>query len=190
MLDNWQLAELPQFGVVSSIPAGSTMIYRFLCRLICVFLCQSIKIKPANMYIAIARAQFKINTHRCCNRHLCIPDGRVISCPVQPRAWHWDCVYRHNFSGIYSERAGQLTAGGVASVWRSWLRSPPGPRLFIGSLWVYMRFKYDIKQIPGHDTAISQIYGSQNWIHEPTYQINALRNQIHNAISIKLLNST
>ena len=36
-------------------------------------------------------------------------------------------------------------------------------------LWVYLRFKYDIKQIPGHDTAISQIYGSQNWVHEPTY---------------------
>ena len=28
---------------------------------------------------------------------------------------------------------GQLAAGGVASVWRSWVQSPPGPRWFIGS---------------------------------------------------------
>ena len=42
--------------VVSSIPAGSTIIYRFLCGFICVSLRQSIKIKPTNMYIASARA--------------------------------------------------------------------------------------------------------------------------------------
>ena len=67
--------------VVGSIPAGSTIIYRFLCGFICVSLCQSIKIKPTNMYIASARAQFKINTHRCWNWHLCIPDGlSVVQC--------------------------------------------------------------------------------------------------------------
>ena len=55
----------PSLEVVSSIPAGSTIIYVFLCGLICVSLCQSIKIKPTNMYITIARAQFKISTHRC-----------------------------------------------------------------------------------------------------------------------------
>ena len=55
----------PSLEVVSSMPAGSTIIYRFLCGLICVSLCQSIKIKSTNMYIASARAQFKINTHRC-----------------------------------------------------------------------------------------------------------------------------
>ena len=49
--------------VVSSIPAGSTIIYRFLCGFICVSLCQSIKIKPTNMYIASARAQLKKLTH-------------------------------------------------------------------------------------------------------------------------------
>ena len=37
--------------VVSSIPAWSTIIYRFLCGFICVSLCQSIKIKPTNMYV-------------------------------------------------------------------------------------------------------------------------------------------
>ena len=26
---------------------------------------------------------------------------------------------------------------------------------------------YDIKYISWHDTAISQIYGYQNWVHEP-----------------------
>ena len=55
----------PSLEVVSSIPDGSTIIYRFLCGLICVFLCQNIKIKPRNMNITSARAQFKINTHRC-----------------------------------------------------------------------------------------------------------------------------
>ena len=55
----------PSLEVVSSISARSTLIYRFLCGLICVSLCQSIKIKPTNMYITSARAQFKINTHRC-----------------------------------------------------------------------------------------------------------------------------
>ena len=39
--------------VVISIPAGSTIIYRFLCRLICVSLYQSIKIKPINMYVTL-----------------------------------------------------------------------------------------------------------------------------------------
>ena len=35
--------------VVSSIPAGSTIIYRFLCGFMCVSLCQSIKIKSTNI---------------------------------------------------------------------------------------------------------------------------------------------
>ena len=39
--------------VVSSIPAWSTIIYRFLCGFICVSLCQSIKIKPTNIYIYV-----------------------------------------------------------------------------------------------------------------------------------------
>ena len=36
--------------VMSSIPAGSTIIYRFLCGFICISLCQSIKIKPTSEY--------------------------------------------------------------------------------------------------------------------------------------------
>ena len=112
--------------VVSSIPAGSTVIYRFLCGFICVSLCQSIKIKPTNMYIASARAQFKINTYRCWNWHLCIPDGLSV---VQCSLGHVSGVaFFDAISVAWSVRAGQLAAGGVASVWRSWVRSPPGPR--------------------------------------------------------------
>ena len=85
--------------VVSSIPAWSTIIYRFLCGFICVSLCQSIKIKPTNMYIASARAQFKINTHRCWNWHH-VHSRQVVSCPVQPRARHWSCVFWRDFSGV------------------------------------------------------------------------------------------
>ena len=39
--------------VVSSIPAWSTIIYRFLCGFICVSLCQSIKIKKTNKYVCM-----------------------------------------------------------------------------------------------------------------------------------------
>ena len=85
--------------VVSSIPAWSTIIYRFLCGFICVSLCQSIKIKPTNMYVASARAQFKINTHRCWNWHH-VHSRQVVSCPVQPRARHWSCVFWRDFSGV------------------------------------------------------------------------------------------
>ena len=85
--------------VVSSIPAWPTIIYRFLCGFICVSLCQSIKIKPTNMYIASARAQFKINTHSCWNWHH-VHSRQVVSCPVQPRARHWSCVFWRDFSGV------------------------------------------------------------------------------------------
>ena len=71
-------------GIVSSIPVGSTIIYRFLYGFICVSLCQSIKIKPTKMYIASDRAQFKINTHGCWNWHLCIPGGlSVVQCSLE-----------------------------------------------------------------------------------------------------------
>ena len=80
-------------------PAWSTIIYRFLCGFICVSLCQSIKIKPTNMYIASARAQFKINTHRSWNWHH-VHSRQVVSCPVQPRARHWSCVFWRDFSGV------------------------------------------------------------------------------------------
>ena len=43
----------PVLEVVNSIPAGSPIIYRFLCGFICVFLCQHIKIKPTNMHVYV-----------------------------------------------------------------------------------------------------------------------------------------
>ena len=50
--------------VVSSIPAGSTIIYRFLWGFICVSLYQSIKIKPTNIYIFdICERQLNLITH-------------------------------------------------------------------------------------------------------------------------------
>ena len=69
--------------VDSSIPAGSMIIHRFHCGLICVYLCQIINIKLPNMYIATAGAQFKINIHRCQHWHMCIPDGlSVVQCSL------------------------------------------------------------------------------------------------------------
>ena len=88
----------PSLEVVSSIPAGSTIIYRFLCGLICVSLCQSIKIKATNMNITSAMAQFKINTQVL--KLTPVHSRRVVSCPVQPRACHWSCVVWRDFSGV------------------------------------------------------------------------------------------
>ena len=124
--------------VVSSIPAGSTIIYRFLCGFICVSLCQSIKFKTTNMYIASARAQFKINTHRCWNWHLCIPDGlSVVQCS------HGHVIGVAFFDAIsvaWSVRAGQLAAGelpqsGGREFDPRWVQD----NLSV-PLWVYMRF--------------------------------------------------
>ena len=84
--------------VVSSIPTGSTKIYRFLHGCLCVSLCQNIKTKPINMYIASARAQFKIKTHGCWNWPLCIPDGlSVVQCSLGHVI---GIVFLHNFCGM------------------------------------------------------------------------------------------
>ena len=125
--------------VVSSIPAWSTIIYRFLCGFICVSLCQSIKIKPTNMYIASARAQFKINTHRCWNWHH-VHSRQVVSCPVQPRARHWSCVFLARFQW---REAYVLDNWQLAELPQSGGREFD-PRLVHDNLsvplWVYMRF--------------------------------------------------
>ena len=125
--------------VVSSIPAWSTIIYRFLCGSICVSLCQSIKIKPTNMYIASARAQFKINTHRCWNWHH-VHSRQVVSCPVQPRARHWSCVFLARFQW---REAYVLDNWQLAELPQSGGREFD-PRLVHDNLsvplWVYMRF--------------------------------------------------
>ena len=65
---------------------------------ICASLSQSIKIKPTNMYIARARAQFKIHTQM--SKLTPVHSKQVVNSPVPPRACHWDCVLAHNFSGM------------------------------------------------------------------------------------------
>ena len=54
----------------------------------------------------------------------------VVQCSSGHVIW---IVFFHTISVARSERAGQLTAGGVVSGWRWWVRSPLGPRWFIGS---------------------------------------------------------
>ena len=78
--------------VVNPIPAGSTIITWFFCGFICISLCQSMKIKPTNMYIARARAQLKKLTHnRCCDWHLCIPDGlSIVQCCLKHVIHIWE----------------------------------------------------------------------------------------------------
>ena len=73
--------------------------YRFLCGFICVSLCQSIKIKPTNMYISPAPGRSSKLTHAGVEIDTCAFQT-VVSCPVQPRACHWSCVFLRNFSGM------------------------------------------------------------------------------------------
>ena len=54
--------------------------YRYVCGFICVSMCQSIQIKPTNMYIASARTQFKINTRVL--KLTPVHSRRVVSCPL------------------------------------------------------------------------------------------------------------
>ena len=83
---------------LTNIPAVSMIIYGFLCGFICISLCQSIKIKPRNMYITSTRAQFKINTHQFWNWQMCIPDRLLV---VQCSLGHVIGIvfFLHNFSG-------------------------------------------------------------------------------------------
>ena len=99
--------------VVSSIPIGSTIIYRLLCGLICVSLCQSIKIKPTNMYIASVSVQLKINTQVL--KLIPVHSRRVVSCPVQPQACHCNCIFG-TIPVAWSDRAGQLAVGGASKL--------------------------------------------------------------------------
>ena len=88
-------------------------IYIYICcGFICVPLCQSVKIKPTNMYIARARAQFTINAHGCWNWwnwHLCIPDGlSVVQCSLGHVIGF---VFSQNFNGM------KRTCGTTGSWW-------------------------------------------------------------------------
>ena len=72
----------------------SVSVSAYVCMFVCMYVCMH-----ANMYIASARAEFKINTHRCWNWHH-VHSRQVVSCPVQPRARHWSCVFWRDFSGV------------------------------------------------------------------------------------------
>ena len=66
-----------QLEVASSISTGSTINHRFLCGYVCVSLCQSIKIEPANILIGL--------THRGAHHMLYLWCRRVA---LSPRAPH------------------------------------------------------------------------------------------------------
>ena len=56
------------------------------------------------------------------NRHLCIPDRlSVVQCCLGHVIW---IVFFYTIYVTWNECAGQLAAGGVASVWKYWFRSP------------------------------------------------------------------
>ena len=89
---------------------------------------QSIKIKPTNMYIASARAQFSINTHRCWNWHPCIPD--VLSVVQYSLGHIIAIVFLHNFGGI------KLSCWTTGS-WRSCLSLEVVSSIPAGSMIIY-----------------------------------------------------
>ena len=85
-------------AVVSSIPAGSTIIYRFLCGFICVSLCQSIKIKPTNMYACMYVCMYTYDIGICLHEHnkcLLWANCAMWWCAVL-KPWHLD--FRGNCS--------------------------------------------------------------------------------------------
>ena len=70
------------------------------------------------MYIASARAQFKINTHTCIEIDTCaLKTGCELSSAASGMSL--ESFFFYAISAAWSDRAGQLAVGGVASVWRS-----------------------------------------------------------------------
>ena len=146
--------------VVSSIPAGSMIIYRFLCGFICVSLCQTSKSNHTNMYITNARAQFKIKTHRRWNWNLCIPDGlSVVQCSLG------------HVIGVAFFTQFQWHEANVLDNWQLAELPQFGGRVLDPRrvhdnlsvpLWVYMRFP-----VPEHQNQTKQIYIETKWIHRP-----------------------
>ena len=67
-----------------------TICHHCILYIICVFLCQSIKIKP-NKYVYRQRQGAVQHTQvlKLTSEH----SRRVVNCPVQPRARHWGCVF-------------------------------------------------------------------------------------------------
>ena len=131
MLDNWQLAVLPQSGGTEFQPHW---VHDNLMVPVWVYIrlpVQSININSPHMYITRARAKCKSKTHRYWNWRMCLPNGWSV---VQGRIGHViGIVFFYTISTAFYERTGRLADGSVATVWRYWVRSPLGLRSFIGS---------------------------------------------------------
>ena len=97
---NTEVTSLPEASRVSDLPGykpQSKHCTMFACMHECMHVCMCV----------------------CACDCMCVCSRRVVSCPVQPRACHWNCV-SDTISVAWSERARQLAAGGVAPVWRKW----------------------------------------------------------------------
>ena len=96
--------------VMSSIPAGTTIIYRFLCGFICISLCQSIKIKPTNIYNVLPQWMKEIL--------FCVRHKTGLNLPV-PKQHMWGLMLWVLHLFVYPLRGTQL----VTEIWRltSWI---------------------------------------------------------------------
>ena len=86
-------------------------------------------LSPFDSNIACLCQSIEINN----NKHVCMkltPCAFQAGCQLSSAATGTSLELRFfgAISVAWSVRAGQLAAGGVASVWRSWVRSPSGPR--------------------------------------------------------------
>ena len=118
------------------IPAGSTIIYQFLCGFISIPCARASKLNQQICISPVPGCSSKLTTQVL---KLTPVHSRIVSCPVS-LGLSLELRFFLAISVAWSVRAGQLAAGGVASVWRSWVWSPPGPRTLSVPLWVYMRF--------------------------------------------------
>ena len=113
--------------VVSSIPAGSMIIFGSFVGLYA-FPCA--RASKLNRQICISPVPGRSSkfTRTGFEDYTC---AFQTSCQSSSAASGFDTI-----SVALSERAGQLATGGVASVRRSWVRSPPSPRECSVHLWV------------------------------------------------------
>ena len=132
VLDNWQLAELPQSefdptGVASVWVRSPPGPRKFIDSFVGLYGFPYARPSKLNQHICISPAPGRNSKLTQVLKLTPVHSRRVVSCPVQPRVCHWNCVF-DTISVAWSDRAGQLAAGRVASVWRLWVRSPPGQR--------------------------------------------------------------
>ena len=109
VLDNWQLPVLSQSG-------GSELDPRSVHDNLSVPLCVCMRFPVpehqnyTNKYVYRQSQLAVLNWHTRILKLTPVNSRRVVSCPVQPRVWHWDCVF-----GTVSVAWRELVAGVVAS---------------------------------------------------------------------------